>query len=384
MSERAASSRVADTRPVGGGADGARAPVTMVTIPKGFRDHAGVIQTNAIHSWVKLVRPQSVILCGDDPGVREMADATGSVHRPDIKKTDLGTPLVSDAILRTAREARTPWVCYLNGDIMLDSSFGRMLNRVDTSVPTLIVGRRIDVDVTTVLDLDRPDAETALAQIAAGGTLSPSNAIDFFCFTPGRWVENMPEFAVGRPGWDNWFVFNAVRRGVRVIDATGQLLTLHQNHGYGHVPKGTGQAWNGPEAERHRQIIGSWFCYFTIDDATHVLRADGVKTAMSATAWKSRWKRFRLRTTWRHLIPEAMRDERESIEIQPAGWPRAKVRLQRLFFSLFIALVLVPLRLVRRMVHALWWPLRIRVLRPIKRAIVGHRQAADASLHKAE
>lgn len=379
MSVAAASPRASDAHHMGDGGGDVRAPVTMVTIPKGFRDHAGVIQTNAIHSWVKLVRPESVILCGDDPGVREMAEATGSVHRPDIQKTELGTPLVSDAILRTAREARTPWVCYLNGDIMLDSSFGRMLARVDKSAPTLIVGRRIDVDVKTVLDLDGAGAEAKLAEIAAGGTLSPSNAIDFFCFTPGRWVENMPEFAVGRPGWDNWFVFNAVRRGVRVIDATGQLLTLHQNHGYGHVPKGTGQAWNGPEAERHRQIIGSWFCYFTIDDATHVLRAEGVRAAMSVTAWKSRWKRFRLRTSWRHLIPEAMRDERESIEVQPAGWPRTKVRLQRMFFSLFIAVVLVPLRLVRRAIHKVWWPLRIRVLRPIKRAIFGRKPDASQS-----
>ncbi|MBY0113415.1 MAG: hypothetical protein K2Y21_11375 [Phycisphaerales bacterium] len=375
MSVAAQNPRVAAALASGGRSP---APVTMVTIPKGFRDHAGVIQTNAVHSWTKLVRPEQVILCGDDPGVREMAEATGAVHRPDIQKTDLGTPLVSDAILRTAREATTPWVCYLNGDIILDSSFGRLLDRIDTERPTLLVGRRIDVDVTEVLDLDHDDAERQLAAIAATGKLSPSNAIDFFCFTPGRWVQNMPEFAVGRPGWDNWFMFNAVRRGVRVIDVTGQMLTLHQNHGYGHVPKGTGVAWNGPEAERHRQIIGSWFCYFTIDDATHVLTPKGVRRAMARTAWKSRWKRFRLRTTWRHLIPENMRDERESIEILPPGWVRTKVRLERAFFSLFIAVVLVPLRLVKRAVHAVWWPLRVRVLRPIKRAIFGRKAEAAA------
>ncbi|HEX8876353.1 MAG TPA: hypothetical protein VF777_06365 [Phycisphaerales bacterium] len=343
------------------------APVTMVTIPKGFRDHAGVIQTNAIQSWTRLVRPAEIILCGDDPGVREMAHSTGATHRPDIEKTDLGTPLVSDAILRTAREARTPWVCYLNGDIILDSSFAALLARVDTRVPTLIVGRRVDVDVTTVLDLDEPDAEQKLAAIAATGTLSPSNAIDFFCFTPGPWVMNMPTFAVGRPGWDNWFMFNAVRRGVRVIDATGQLLTLHQNHGYGHVPKGTGQAWNGPEAERHRQIIGSWFCYFTIDDATHVLTPGGVRRSFTKAAWQSRVKRFRLRTTWRHLIPENMRDEPGSIAVQPPGWPRLRVRLERLFFSLFIALVLVPLRVVRASGRACRRMLRTFIPRPLRR-----------------
>jgi hypothetical protein len=347
------------------------APVTIVTIPKGFRDHAGVIQTNAIRSWTKLVRPAQVILCGDDPGVAEMAASTASTHRPDIQKTELGTPLVSDAILRTAREATTPWVCYLNGDIILDSSFARLIERLDTRRPTLLVGRRVDVDVTTVLDLDGPDAEERLARIAATGTLSPSNAIDFFCFTPGPWVMNMPHFAVGRPGWDNWFMFNAVRRGVRVVDVTGRVLTLHQNHGYGHVPKGTGRAWNGPEAERHRQIIGSWFCYFTIDDATHVLTPDGVKPAMSWTAWKSRWKRFRLRTSWRHLLPETMRDEKESIAILPQGWPQTKVRLQRAFFLVFIAVVLLPLRLVRRVLHVIYWKTRHRVLRPIKHAILG-------------
>ncbi|MFN9968326.1 MAG: hypothetical protein ACK58T_00375, partial [Phycisphaerae bacterium] len=91
-----------------------------------------------------------------------------------------------------------------------------------------------------------------------------------------------------------------------------------------------------------------------------------------------RSKRFPLRPSWRHLMPDAMRDERESLAVQPAGWPRTKVRLQRMFFALFIAVVLVPLRLVRRAIHRVWWPLRVRVLRPIKRSIFGRRPDIDA------
>jgi hypothetical protein len=34
---------------------------------------------------------------------------------------------------------------------------------------------------------------------------------------------------------------------------------------------------------------------------------------------------------------------------------------------------------VRRAIHKVWWPLRIRVLRPIKRAIFGRKPDASQS-----
>lgn len=369
------------------------APVTLLTIPKAFRDHAGVIQTNAVESWARLVRPAELVLCGDDPGVEEMARRVGARWQAELRKTDLGTPLVSDAIARVCRGARTPWVCYVNGDIILTSALARAVGRVAPTRPTLIVGRRTDVDVAHLLDLQSPGAEERLAELGRSGKMSPSNAIDYFCFTPGPWLEDMPPFAVGRPGWDNWFIFNAVRKGVRVIDATSHILALHQNHGYGHVPKGTGVAWHGPEGLEHHRLIGSWRCYFTIDDTTHVLGFWGPRPALGRRAWAGRWRRFMLWTLWYDELPESVR--RGSDPLRPVRLGLGALR--RLRAS---PLVPRPLRSAarasrgaarrirdrirrgwvllkaspyhaRRGVMFGWWLLKYHALGPLRRAILG-------------
>ena len=48
----------------------------------------------------------------------------------------------------------------------------------------------------------------------------------------------MPEFAIGRAGWDNWMIYKALKNGWHVIDATPSLMVIHQNHDYSHLPGG--------------------------------------------------------------------------------------------------------------------------------------------------
>jgi len=58
--------------------------LTIFSIPKAFAGHNGIIQNNAIQSWVRLSPACQVILFGDDPGVAEAARRFGVVHVPDI------------------------------------------------------------------------------------------------------------------------------------------------------------------------------------------------------------------------------------------------------------------------------------------------------------
>jgi hypothetical protein len=48
----------------------------------------------------------------------------------------------------------------------------------------------------------------------------------------------MPDFAVGRAGWDNWAIYHARSEGWDTIDATPDVTIIHQNHGYAHLPGG--------------------------------------------------------------------------------------------------------------------------------------------------
>lgn len=269
------------------------APVTLFTIPKRFSGHTGVIQTNAIMSWIHLVRPAKLVLCGRDAGVQEVAQPIGAQHLKDIKVSEHGTPVVSDAFGQVLAQAATPWVCYLNTDIMLAGDLADAVVGLKPRRPTLIVGQRTDVDIKELIDFNAAEAEHRLRHIAVQhGTLSYANAIDYLCFTPGSWLDEMPPFIVGRPGWDNWFIYNAIRHRVRVIDATADVLAVHQNHGYGHVPQASGHAWEGPEADHNRSQIISHYHYFTINDASHQLIRGRVWRAVALRYLRSRFQRW--------------------------------------------------------------------------------------------
>ena len=110
------------------------------------------------------------------------------------------------------------------------------------------------------------------AFIEGRGSLYDGFNLDYFIF-PRPLFENIPSFAVGRPAWDNWMVYEARRRQIPVIDATDAILAVHQNHDYSHTSEGRagGKAavWRGVEAQRNRDLSGSH--YFGIEDATHVM-----------------------------------------------------------------------------------------------------------------
>lgn len=121
----------------------------------------------------------------------------------------------------------------------------------------------------------RPGWQGALKEKAVReGTLQDEWWIDYFVFPRGLW-ENMPAFAVGRPAWDNWLIHNAVSRGIPVIDATGMVTVVHQDHDYAHVPQQDGRLWLGPERDQNLRLAGRFGTY-TLEDATHRLSQRGI------------------------------------------------------------------------------------------------------------
>src|SRR5207253_2790960 len=91
--------------------------ITIFSIPKPFQDHIGVIQRNAIKSWLQLIPRCEIILFGNETGVMETAAEFGIKHVADIAMNEYGTPLLSDAFKRTQQIAQHRLLCYINGDI---------------------------------------------------------------------------------------------------------------------------------------------------------------------------------------------------------------------------------------------------------------------------
>ena len=254
--------------------------LTIFAVPKAFQGHTGVIQRNAIRSWSRLSPRCEIILCGDDPGTEEAAAEVGAKYIPDIARNEYGTPLLNSIFARAAQAASNSLLCYVNADIILLNDFPETVRRIKLD-NFVMAGQRWNLDITELLDFERPDWEGDLRRkVTDSGELFDVSAIDYFVFSRESGLAALPPFAIGRPGWDNWFIYNARTRGIPVIDATRMATVIHQNHGYNHVPKRKGAFWEGPEADDNRAIIGDWAHYFTLLDATHMLTPRGLRRAL--------------------------------------------------------------------------------------------------------
>ncbi len=115
---------------------------------------------------------------------------------------------------------------------------------------------------------------TPRSRLASEGRRHPSSGMDYFVFPRGM-LKNMPDFAVGRPGWDNWMIFNARVLRIPVIDATGAVTAIHQNHDYAHHPGLKEGVVAGPEAQRNIALLGGSRHSLNIRHADFILTAQG-------------------------------------------------------------------------------------------------------------
>jgi hypothetical protein len=251
--------------------------LTIFATPKAFRGHINVIQRNAIKSWSVLPIKPEIILFGDDEGTLEVAREFGLRHIPEVACSDSGAPLVHDLFAQAEQISRNNLLCYANADILLMSDFSAAVKRIAQEPPALLmVGQRMDVDITEPIDFSQADWEQHLRRQAdTTGKLRPPNAIDYFVFTKGLGSNLLP-LALGRRGWDNWFLWHARSKKAAVIDASREILAVHQNHDYSHHPDGSKGVFTGPEAQRNRALIGEWYHLHTTEDATHRLTPQGL------------------------------------------------------------------------------------------------------------
>ena len=263
--------------------------LTIFTVPKPFDGHIGIIQRNAVQSWLRLRPACQVLLCGDEAGTAEAAATLGVDRIPAVDRNEFGTPLLSSVFAAAETQAAYGLLCYVNADILLLSDFAEAARRVAASKRRfLMVGQRWDLDVTEPLAFGEKDWERELrARVEQRAALHPPSGSDYFVYPRGA-LGGLPPFAVGRPGWDNWMIYDARRRRVPVVNATEATLVIHQNHAYGHVKQSTGEAWEGPEGDRNRELIGGGDRIFTLADATHRLTSAGLGRALTPAHLKRR------------------------------------------------------------------------------------------------
>lgn len=264
--------------------------LTIFSIPKPFVRHIGIIQRNAINSWRSLHPSCEVILFGDEPGTEEVAAETKARYFPKIARNEYGTPLLDHVFAEVQKIASQNLICYVNTDIILLSDFLEAIKRIRLR-RFLAVGQRWDMDITQLPDFRQPDWEKQLHRyIAKHAVLHQPWGSDYFVYPRDSGVGDLPPFAVGRPGWDNWLIYNARKLRIPVVDITRAAKVIHQNHGYGHVSKARNETWEGPEGDRNRELAGDLNHVFTSLDATHLIEFGLLLPAARCKHLRRRWQ----------------------------------------------------------------------------------------------
>jgi hypothetical protein len=300
-SDRAAAlkeGRVLAAAPVGA----ARKPdIAIFSAPKAFKGHIGTIQRNAVRSWLALGDRAEVVLLGRDEGVAEIAAEFGIRHIPDIACNEFGTPLLNSIIEVAEAHTAAPHLCMINGDIILTNAFFRFVDKLPGLPAALYIGLRSDLDVFDPLDFDNPEWDRELLRKVRsegkfrGGGDDSFNGTDYYIFPRGLY-KKVPPFAIGRFFWDSWLIADPWRRGHRVVDASADILAVHQNHNYGHVKSSNVvdmyRYWENPELKENYRLAGGFLNNMGPREAPYRFSAGSVVRKPGRAMWRSQAYNF--------------------------------------------------------------------------------------------
>ena len=209
--------------------------LTLITLFTTFRfdESKAATYRNTIRNWGLLapyVRPVLYYAVGDDY-LTEFARMHGwAVYEcPRVGERDV--PILRSMFLHAQSiTGGTPFYGYANSDILFDRNLVSTLEALKNDSyrfkQLLVVGRRVNYKFKRNHEIHNL---TSIYQYVRNGALFITYAQDYFISTHSGYPwDTIPDFVVGRVGYDNWIVANAVRRNISVVDATPTLSALHQ------------------------------------------------------------------------------------------------------------------------------------------------------------
>jgi hypothetical protein len=243
--------------------------LTIFSIPMPSADGIRPATKNAIASWQRLRPSCEIILFGGDEDIGVFARNAGIQNIPDVARSRLGTPLLSDVFARAQQIASGEVLMFSNCDMLYFDDLQDAIEAVHFK-EYMLCGRRWDVDVSGEVDLRDDSAWEAVRNLyGRSGRMHGPSGLDFFIFPRDLHIEMLP-LVVGRPGWDSWFMWHLRSRRIPVIDATGSIAALHQNHGYAHLKYGAAQ-YTGEEMVLNHRLAGGYKNMLGLREADWIL-----------------------------------------------------------------------------------------------------------------
>ncbi len=261
--------------------------ITFLASPKPFKGIAKEQQYRAIRSWLAAAKDVEVILYGDSDGIDEAGLDLGVQVVKQLDCAPSGIPYFGSIVGHAAKYGQHDFQVYLNCDILLSGIFEAM--SLITLTQFLLIGQRIDLTESVVMDFEESNWRQSLMQLAIEGKaiLHSPTGIDYFAFRRGMW-QDIPSIIIGRGGYDNALLAYCMRNQIPIVDGTLAVAALHQFHDYGHMKGGLKVVMEGSDAMHNIRIGGVKRSPPLVSDSGYILKNSQVISCSCRGDWLRR------------------------------------------------------------------------------------------------
>ena len=251
--------------------------ITICTTYKPFLGNDDIRQRNSLLSWFALAPNVEVMVFGSPAAPSDIAARFDAKHFPDHDWNGTGMPRIDKMFEFVQARARHDLISYINGDIVLGSDYLQALQSIP-SKSFLMVGERWETKHLEQI----PNATIScivnyrkVVQASPGFSAGPG-AMDYFGFRRGS-IGQIAPLVPGAVLWDNFMVSYFKRCGFPVVDASHDVLAIHQTHAYKETTAQVRVLEDGPAARHNRVMLNNINPFYiqtpcTARDATLFLR----------------------------------------------------------------------------------------------------------------
>lgn len=248
---------------------------TIFSCPKDFTSLFGIIQRNAIHSWLKLsIKPKIILFGNFEEKILKEFDSVNIVFLSIDDLNEYETPYINKIFEKAIQNSTTDTLCYVNSDIILFDDFSNAINILERRKKFFGVGMRYNVGLTELIEFeDKKDFQNKFLKHIKIDTYTGS---DYFVFNKNQ-IKNIPSFLIGRTCWDNWLMYYASKNKLNLIDCTSDVFCVHQKHDYSHIKTSKINHYKGIERDYNFKQLGGLDKIYDIRDCDFILNRGIIK-----------------------------------------------------------------------------------------------------------
>ena len=215
--------------------------ITFISAFRKFKPPFDRIQHSALYSWkeqgIPVIAPTNEVDTETACAGYDNITLIDGVKRGREIGFPTQSPIVPDLIAKALPVADTTMVAYINADIIITENFVEKIQQmVDKyGYDIYAVGSRYEIDLKEYVN--SPESYKKV-QEQNRGAYDDSTSSDIFIASKFTWrkvISEMPDFILGRWGWDNYLHMMAEVYRLKKHNCSDVLPILHCKHTFHHI-----------------------------------------------------------------------------------------------------------------------------------------------------